>query len=126
MAHWAEIDENDIVVRVLVMDNDHPDGQEGYTWLTQTLGGTWLKTSYNTIGGVHLEGGEPLRKNFAGIGYTYDNLRDAFISPKPFESWILNEETCQWEAPIEYPTDGADYQWNESIVNWELVETEEE
>lgn len=88
MAHWAEIDENDIVVRVLVGDNNDPAGDEGYQWLIDNLGGNWIKTSYN----------KNIRKNFAGIGYTYDKQKDAFISPKPKTgSWILNEETCQWE-----------------------------
>jgi hypothetical protein len=96
MAHWAEVDENNTVLRVTVGDNNDPD--EGYQWLIDNLGGTWLKTSYNTLGGVHQEGGVPLRKNFAGIGFTYDETRDAFIPPKPPEGdWILNEETCLWE-----------------------------
>lgn len=95
MAHWAEIDENNIVLRVTVGDNNDPD--EGYQWLVDNLGGTWVKTSYNTLGGVHKEGGIPLRKNYAGIGYTYDEERDAFIPPKPEGEWVLNEETCLWE-----------------------------
>jgi hypothetical protein len=99
MAHWAEIDENNIVVRVTVGSND--DADEGYQWLIDNLGGTWIKTSYNTIGGVHQSGGTPLRKNYAGIGYTYDLERDAFIAPKPEGvGWILNEETCIWENPL--------------------------
>lgn len=96
MAHWAEVDENNIVLRVLVGDNNEPD--EGYQWLIDNLGGTWIKTSYNTYGGVHLLGGTPLRKNYAGIGMTYDSTRDAFIPPKPQgDNWLLNEETCLWE-----------------------------
>lgn len=97
MAHWAEIDENNIVQRVVVTSNDLPD--EGYEWLTTRLGGTWIKTSYNTLGGVHLLGDSPLRKNFAGIGFTYDPERDAFIPPKPDleKNWVLNEESCLWE-----------------------------
>jgi len=95
MAHWAEIDENNIVLRVTVGSNEDPD--EGYQWLIDNLGGTWLKTSYNTFGGVHIGGGTPLRKNFAGIGYTYDEQRDAFIAPKPTEGeWTLDEDTCCW------------------------------
>ena len=102
MAHWAEIDENNIVLRVLVGNNEEPD--EGYQWLIDNLGGTWIKTSYNTFAGVHALGGIPLRKNYAGIGYTYDSVRDAFIPPKPdIENIILNEETCLWETP-EYPS----------------------
>ena len=80
----------------------------------------WKQTSYNTIGGVHTKGGIPFRKNHAGIGYTYDSNRDAFIAPKPFNSWILNEQTCIWEAPVAYPTDGQRYTWNEEILNWTL------
>jgi hypothetical protein len=89
MAHWAELDENNIVLRVTVGDNNDPAGDEGYQWLIDNIGGTWVKTSYNGN----------IRKNFAGIGYTYDLVRDAFIPPKPAEGeWILNEDTCQWEA----------------------------
>lgn len=96
MAHWAEIDENNIVLRVTVGNNDEPD--EGYQWLIDNLGGTWVKTSYNTQAGKHLLGGTPFRKNYAGIGYTYDKTKDAFIPPKPEgDNWILNETTCCWE-----------------------------
>ena len=88
MAHWAEIDENNIVIRVTVGDNNDPAGDEGYSWLINNLSGTWIKTSYNSS----------IRKNYAGIGYTYDEERDAFIPPKPTEGeWILNEENCLWE-----------------------------
>jgi len=79
MAHWAEVDENNFVVQVLVTDSNDPNGDEGYQWLLDNLGGRWIKTSYNTKKGVHLTGGIPLRKNFAGVGYTYDSVRDAFI-----------------------------------------------
>lgn len=109
MSHWAEIDENNIVIRVSVGSNNDPD--EGYQWLIDNLGGTWVKTSYNGN----------IRKNFAGIGYTYDEDFDAFIPPKMFESWILNEETCGWKAPISYPSDGSIYLWNEENLNWDLV-----
>lgn len=96
MAHWAQIDENNIVVNVTVGSNEDLD--QGYQWLIDNLGGTWIKTSYNTKGGIHLEGGLPLRKNYAGIGYTYDSVRDAFIPPMPEGvGWTLNEETCLWE-----------------------------
>ena len=115
MAHWAELDESNIVTRVLVGSNDDPD--EGYQWLIDNLGGTWVKTSYNTQGGVHSLGGTPLRKNYAGIGYSYDSTRDAFIPPKPFNSWNLNEDTCLWEAPVAYPTDGKMYRWDEDTTN---------
>jgi hypothetical protein len=106
MAHFAEIDENRIVLRVLVTNNDFPN--EGYNWLIENLGGTWIKTSYNGN----------IRKNFAGIGYTYDEGRDAFIPPKPYQSWLLNEDTCQWEAPTAYPTDGKLYTWDEDSQEW--------
>jgi hypothetical protein len=88
MAHWAEVDQNNVVLRVTVGDNNDPAGDEGYQWLIDNLGGTWVKTSYNGN----------IRKNFAGIGYTYDQTRDAFIPPKPEEgNWVLNEDTCIWE-----------------------------
>ena len=86
-------------------------------------GGLCKRTSYNTIGGVHQNGGTPFRKNYAGIGYTYDPVRDAFYAPQPFESWTLNEDSCLWEAPVVYPDDGNSYIWNEEIINWELVES---
>jgi hypothetical protein len=102
MAHWAELDENNYVIRITVGDNNDPNGDEGYQWIIDNLGGRWIKTSYNTIGGVHTDGGTPLRKNYAGVGYTYDPIRDAFIPPKPEEGdWILNEETCLWERVSE-------------------------
>lgn len=116
MAHWAELDENNVVLRVLVGNNDDPN--EGYDWLIENLGGTWVKTSYNTHGGVHSEGGTPLRKNYAGIGYSYDEDLDAFIPPQPFESWTLNEDTCLWEAPVAYPEDGKMYSWDEDTTSW--------
>jgi hypothetical protein len=106
MAHFAELDENNIVTRVLVTDNDFPN--EGYDWLVENLGGRWVQTSYNAT----------IRKNFAGIGFSYDETRDAFIPPKPFESWLLNEDTCNWEAPKPYPTDGKLYNWDEESQEW--------
>jgi hypothetical protein len=118
MAHWAEIDENNIVIQVTVGDNDDPNGDEGYQWLIDNLGGTWLKTSYNTFGGVHAASGTPFRKNFASVGFTYDEVRDAFIPPKPFESWILHEETCQWDSPVPYPNDDKAYKWDEPTLSW--------
>lgn len=87
MAHWAELDDNNKVLRVTVGDNNDPAGDEGYSWLINNLGGKWVKTSYNA----------KIRKNFAGIGYTYDEQRDAFIPPKPEGDWILDEDTCQWK-----------------------------
>lgn len=98
MAHWAELDNNNIVLRVLVTSNDDID--EGYQWLIDTFGGCWVKTSYNTLRNTHLLGGTPFRKNYAAISYTYDEQRDAFIPPKPEgDQWILVEETCQWYDP---------------------------
>ena len=123
MAHFAEV-KNGIVERVLVTDNNDPNGDEGYAWLVANFGGTWVKTSYNTYAGQHLRGGQPLRKNYAGIGYVYDAERDAFYAPQPFPSFILNEETCIWEAPIPYPEDGKKYLWDESVVNWVEVQGE--
>lgn len=116
MAHFAEIDENNLVIRVLVTSNELPD--EGKSWLEDNLGGTWVQTSYNTKKGVHALGETPFRKNFASPGFTYDSERDAFIPPKPFDSWILNEETCHWEAPIPYPQDDKTYRWDEETISW--------
>ncbi len=99
MAHWAEINNNNIVVQVLVTSNDTFD--EGYQMLIDTFGGIWVKTSYNTFRGIHKTGGNPLRKNYAGVGYTYDEIRDAFIPPKPsIGEWTLDEDTCDWK-PVE-------------------------
>lgn len=99
MSHFAEIDENNIVIQVLECDDLMPN--EGYDWLVENLSGTWIKTSYNTAGGVHLDGGTPLRKNYAGIGYTYDEGRDAFIRPKNncHDEEVLDEATCVWTCP---------------------------
>lgn len=118
MAHFAQIDENNVVVQVLVVsDADEHRGQE-FLANDLGLGGTWKKTSYNTHGGVHALGGTPYRKNYAGVGYTFDAARDAFIPPKPFNSWVLNETSCLWEAPVAYPTDGKMYTWNEASTSW--------
>ena len=106
MAHFAELNDNNIVIRVLVTDNDFPN--EGYDWLVETFGGTWVQTSYNAR----------IRKNYAGVGFIYDEDLDAFIPPKPFDSWLLNEETCLWEAPEPYPTDGKHYNWDEETQDW--------
>lgn len=108
MAHFAELDANNVVLRVLVTDNDDPNGDEGYQWLLDTFGGTWIKTSYNGS----------IRKNYAGIGYTYDEVLDAFIAPKPLPSWVLNEETARWQAPIAKPEDGLIYTWDEETLSW--------
>ena len=110
MAHWAEIDNNNIVLRVTVGDNNLPD--EGYQWLIDNLGGTWIKTSYNGN----------IRKNYAGKGFTYDAARDAFIAPKPFNSWVLDEATCRWQAPTPMPTtEGKFYYWSEDDLSWREI-----
>lgn len=96
MAHWAEVDESNIVLRVTVGDDNDPNGDEGHQWLIDNLGGTWVKTSYNTIGGVHQTGGTPLRKNYAGIGFLYDPIRDAFIPPVCHSGATIDEDTCLW------------------------------
>lgn len=111
MSHWAEIDENNVVTRVLVGDNNDPAQDEGLSWLEINLGGTWIKTSYNAAT-------NRFRKNYAGVGYTYDETRDAFIPPKPYDSWLLNEGTCQWYAPIPYPQDDKMYVWDEDSTSW--------
>ena len=121
MAHWAEIDEDNIVVRVLVVADDKEDGQ-AFLADELGLGGTWKKTSYNTVGGVHTNGGTPFRKNFAGIGFTFDAAKDAFIPPKPFASWTLNATSCLWEAPTPMPVvEGKFYTWDEETTSWKEV-----
>lgn len=121
MAHFAEVDSNNVVVRVLVVGDEQEHRGQEFLANDLGLGGTWLKTSYNTQGGVHTNGGTPFRKNYAGIGYTYDAGRDAFIPPKPFNSWTLDEDTCLWNAPVAYPTDGGIYTWNEDNQSWDEV-----
>lgn len=99
MSHLAEIDANGIVLRVIVGDDSMPN--QGRDWAVENLGGTWVQTSYNTHGGINNRiGGTPLRKNYAGVGFTYDAVRDAFIPPQPDPTWVLNETTCLWEAPL--------------------------
>lgn len=126
MSHWAEINENNIVLRVLVGDNNDPSGDEGYQWLIDNLGGNWVKTSYNARAGKRRNPDtdetidEPgFRKNFAQPGFSYDTNLDAFIPPKPFDSWVLDEETGLWKAPYPMPEDGNVYLWNESTLSWE-------
>tara|TARA_R100000687_G_C6291346_1_gene91583 strand:- start:55 stop:444 length:390 start_codon:yes stop_codon:yes gene_type:complete len=128
MASFAEINVLHKVIRVLVLDNkdtQDADGNEvdsiGEKYLHDGFGGTWLRTSRNTRAGVHKLGGTPYRKNFAGIGYTYDQTRDAFISPKPYASWVLNETTCNYDPPVAYPNDGKDYKWNEAKTKWDEI-----
>jgi len=119
MAHFAEIDENNIVTRVLVVGDDQEDRGQEFLADDLGLGGIWKKTSYNTQGGVHTLGGTPFRKNYAGIGYTFDATLDAFIPPKPYASWLLNEETCNWNAPVEMPVEeGKFFVWDEDTTSW--------
>ena len=110
MAHYAKLGVDNVVEKVIVAEQDFIDTQEG----------TWVQTSYNTRGGEHTLGGTPLRKNFAGIGFKYDSSRDAFIPPKPYNSWTLDEDTCLWEAPVAYPEDGLLYNWNEENQTWDV------
>jgi len=122
MAHFAEVDKNSIVLRVVVTDNFMP--KEGLTWLRQRLGGIWIQTSYNTSAGLHKLGKTPFRKNYAGIGYSYNSTLDAFIPPQPYPSWILAEDTCQWSAPINHPDGDDAFIWDEASVNWIPVDPE--
>ena len=115
MSHFAKI-ENNIVTEVIVAE------AEFFDTFVDLRPGEWLQTSYNTHAGEHTLGGTPLRKNYASIGFTYDATRDAFIPPKPYASWTLNETTCLWEAPVAYPVDDKDYTWNETTTNWEEIE----
>ena len=114
MAHFAKVVDSK-VVQVIVAE------PEFFNTFVDSSPGAWIQTSYRTHGGQHPEG-TPLRKNYAGIGYSYDAGRDAFIPPKPYPSWTLNDTTCLWDAPVAYPTDGNKYNWNESLKNWELIE----
>ena len=111
MAHFAKISNNK-VIEIIVAEQEH----------INTLDGEWVQTSYNTYKGEHKLGGTPLRKNFAGIGFIYDRERDAFYQKSPFPSWILDEDTCHWEAPVAKPDDGQMYKWNEENQSWNLVE----
>jgi hypothetical protein len=117
MAHYAFLDENNIVTQVIV-GNDEENGIDWEQHYSDFQGQICKRTSYNTVGGVHKSGGTPLRKNYAGIGYFYDEQKDAFIPPKPYPSWLLNEETCLWYPPIPYPTDKKAYEWNEQTISW--------
>lgn len=121
MAYFARI-EHGIVTEVLSVSNEQEHRGQEFLADDLGLGGVWVQTSYNTRGGIHIYGGTPLRKNYAGIGYTYDEQRDAFIPPQPFASWVLNEDSCLWESPVPYPTDGQMYQWDEATVAWVVVQ----
>lgn len=113
MSHFAKVVDG-TVTQVIVAE------PEFFETFVDTSPGEWIQTSYNTHGGQHPEG-RPLRKNYAGVGYTYDRTRDAFIPPQPFASWTLNEDTCLWDCPVPYPNDGSLYRWDESTKNWVLV-----
>ena len=130
MAHFAKLNQENIVIAVNIVHNNEllVDGveseQKGIDFLN-TLHKTndvWKQTSYNTKGGVHKLGETPLRKNYAGTGYTYDETRDAFISPQSYPSWTLNEDTCLWEAPVAYPDDDKNYYWNEETTSWIAID----
>jgi len=133
MASFAKIENNIVTIVVSVVNEVLKDsngieqesiGIQFLKTLYNEPNAIWKQTSYNTIGGIHQLGGTPFRKNHAGIGFQYDQTRDAFIPPKPFNSWILNEDTCLWNAPVAYPVDNNvnnRYKWNEEILNWELI-----
>jgi hypothetical protein len=124
MAHFAKLDKN-FVVTFVTVGRDEDNGREAE--LSSRTGDIYRQTSYNTHGGVHALGGTPFRKNYAGIGYTYDADRDAFLPPRPYLSWVLNEDTCLWESPIPYPTDIGTlenpkrYTWNEENLSWDEI-----
>jgi hypothetical protein len=122
MAHYAFLDGSNIVTEVITGKNEGEEGINWEQWYGEFRGQACKRTSYNTVGGVHSEGGTPFRKNYAGIGYSYDAERDAFIPPKPFASWLLNEESCLWEAPAPHPADGGFYNWNEEDQEWVAVD----
>jgi hypothetical protein len=119
MAHFAQLNEENIVTQVIVVANQDTADQDGVeneeigiAFCNNLLGGRWVQTSYNA----------KIRKNYAGIGYKYDANLDAFIPPQPFNSWLLDEETCQWKAPVDYPTDGGRYTWNEETLTWDVID----
>ena len=125
MAHFAKLGIGNKVLKVEVVSNDVATTEQAGVDFLNNLYGTndiWKQTSYNTKGGVHKTGGTPFRKNYAGIGYKYDTSRDAFIPPKPYNSWTLNETTCQWDAPVARPEDDQDYIWNETTTSWDVVD----
>jgi len=125
MAHFAKLGAGNIVVAVHIVSNDiATTEQAGIDFLNNLYKSRdiWRQTSYNTYAGEHSLGGTPFRKNFAGVGYTYDQTKDAFIPPQPYNSWTLNETTCIWDPPVAYPSDGKIYIWNETTRQWELNE----
>ena len=122
MAHYAFLDENNIVTEVIVGKDEGEEGRDWEQWYGEFRGQACKRTSYNTQAGVHLKGGTPFRKNYAGIGYTYMPLPiDGFVPPRPFESWNLDPDVCQWVPPVAMPTDGNMYSWDEDTTSWVLV-----
>ena len=126
MAHFAQLDENNIVLQIIVVNNNEllnengvESEQKGIDFCTSLFGGVWVQTSYNTLGGLHANGGTPLNKNYAGIGYSWDGT--GFAAPQPFASWTLDKETYLWTAPVAMPTDGKPYTWNEDSKSWDEV-----
>ena len=120
MAHYAFLNADNVVTEVITGINETEliEGLLPETWYGNFRGQVCKRTSYNTLGGVHINGGTPYRKNYAGIGYTYDTARDAFIAPQPFASWLLDESTCRWEAPVPMPAEGGPWQWDEATLSW--------
>ena len=121
MAHYTFLDTNNIVTEVIVGKDEGEENTDWEVHYGNFRGQVCKRTSYNTSGGIHSSGGIPYRKNYAGIGYSYDEQRDAFIPQKPYASFVLNEDTCLWEPPVPYPTDGEQYTWNEETISWDLV-----
>jgi hypothetical protein len=122
MAHYAFLDDNNIVTEVIVGIDEGEQDTDWEQHYGSFRGQTCKRTSYNTHGGVHTSGGTPFRKNYAGIGYSYDAARDAFIPPQPYASWLLDEGTCLWEAPVPMPEDGERYRWDEAAGDWAAAE----
>lgn len=118
MAHYAFLDQNNIVTEVIVGKDENEDGVDWEQFYGEIRSQVCKRTSYNTHGGVHSGGGTPFRKNYAGIGYTYNAGRDAFIPPQPFPSWTMDEDTCLWNPPTPYPDDGGQYIWDENTLSW--------
>jgi hypothetical protein len=121
MAHYALVDENGVVAQVITGRNEDEIVEDVADWeahYSEVTGYKAVRTSYNTYGGQHLADGTPFRKNYAGVGFTYHEEREAFIPPQPYDSWVLNEDTCLWDAPVPYPTDGAVYVWDEETGAW--------
>ena len=128
MSHYAKIEGNIVTQVIVVGDDNDPNETAGSAFCSNLLGGTWVKTSYNTRGGIHYspntnapDGGVALRGNYAGIGYVYDSENDVFYPPRPFPSWNISAPTWTWQPPIPYPTDGQDYKWDEATTSWVLV-----